>query len=256
MIKECKSCSKEPQTYLNIPRFIQKMDDCFARNDLDSAVKTVRFWESEARTLGDNRGLLSVLNEQLGLFRRLGDKVECARAVEETEKLLSSGNFDSSVSVATVYINLATSLSSLGMYERALAHYETAESVYLAYGRESTYEYATLLNNKSNSLASLAMYASATDCLNKAIGILDEEGRHDADIALSYLALAELRSTRNEDVEPLLDTAWEYINSERNSRDSAYAFAIKKCAPFYRLFGREMEADALEAVADDIYRGV
>lgn len=252
---ECSSCVKEPLGKINVSRFINKLDDCFRRNDMLEAVSTVEYWEKEARSLNDGCGLLSVLNEELGLFRSLNDEEKAMRAVSLATEILSDGEID--LSRGTVFINLATTLRAFGRAEESLRYYAEAEKVFIKYGRENTYEYAALLNNKSTALTFLRRFDEGESCLLKAIGILKIEGSHDVEIGVSYVSLAHLYFDRDEnsfaEVEKFLDLSWEYINSERQDKNASYASAIKKCAPSFRYFQRELEADALEETAKEIY---
>ncbi|MDO5123839.1 MAG: tetratricopeptide repeat protein [Eubacteriales bacterium] len=256
---KCKSCSKEPTDRINVMRFISRLDDCFRKNDLEEAVNTVRFWEAEATRLHDTAGLLSVLNEELGLFRRLGDRENALRAIKLTCDILDKEDITGSISRATIIINLATTMKAFGDPQNAIIYYEKAQSVYSELKEEDTYEYATLLNNKSSTLCDLKRFDEAEACLRKAIEILNPMGDYDADIALSYLSLAHLYydrdETSTETVEGFIDTAWDYINGNRQERNSDYAFAISKCAPSFRYFCREIEALALEETAKEIYGG-
>ena len=59
---ECRSCSQERQDIVNVRRFIAKLDEFFAVNDLDGASKHIEYRESEARALNDACGLISILN--------------------------------------------------------------------------------------------------------------------------------------------------------------------------------------------------
>ena len=56
-----------------------------------------------------------------------------------------------------------------------------------------------------------------------------------------------------DEVEALLDEAWEYINSTRQIRDGNYAYVLRKCAPSFDYFQRPIEAQALREVAQEIY---
>ena len=85
----CKGCSKEPQERINIMRFVNRMDEHFRRNDLEGAVATVEFWQAEAQRLHDTAALLSVLNEELGLFRRLKDEEKALKAIELALNILT-----------------------------------------------------------------------------------------------------------------------------------------------------------------------
>ncbi len=257
-MNNCKSCSKEPIGQINVARFIEKLDACFSSGDIASAIKTVQYWENEARELCDMRGLLSVINEELGLYRRIGDKEKGLVAVKAAKELLEMGIAEGK-SAATVYVNLATTLSAFGKAEESLKYYDMAEKLYCNSEIQGIYEYAAMLNNKSSALIALGKFDDGELCLRRAIEILKDSGKYDADIALSYISLAHLYYDRDESaydsVEELLDTAWEYINSGRQTHDADYAFAISKCAPSFKYFGREPEAEALLETAKEIYGG-
>ena len=254
---ECSSCSKEPTRTINISRFISHLDSCFARNDLNEAVNTVKFWKNEAKALNDRRGLISVLNEELGLYRRLNDKENASLAISEISKLLS--DLPESRTKATILVNLATTLKAFDRQSEAMPYYEEAERLYKALGMENTYEFAAMLNNKSSLFIDLKQTDEAESCLMRAIDILKALGSHGADIALSIISLCHMYYDfgikDTDEIEELLDSAWEHINDAGQKRDSLYAFAISKCAPSFRYFKRETEAMALEETALEIYGG-
>ena len=50
---------------INIARFIERLDGCFNRNDMKAARECIEYWEAEARRLGDDSGLLTVLMKPL-----------------------------------------------------------------------------------------------------------------------------------------------------------------------------------------------
>ncbi len=257
--KICSSCSKEPLGRINVSRFISKLDGYLKKNQLDSAVETVLYWEKEAADLNDLKGLLSVLNEGLGLFRRVNDKEKGLGYAQKVIELLGYEDLAGSISRATICINLATTLKAFGRAEEGLVYYEKAEQAYKEKFRTETYEYAALLNNKSSTLIDFKRFDEAEKSLKTAIEILDKEGLHDGDIALSYLSLAHLTDdmddTAIERVENYIDTAWEYINSKRQKRDSDWAFALSKCIPSFKYFKRETEAEVLEELVAEIYGG-
>jgi len=254
--KECGSCSKEPMTKLNISRFIEKLDSHFKSNDLDGAKKTILFWESEAKALNDERALLSVLNEGLGLFRRISDCENALRVADEVIGLLDS--LPNGVSKAVILTNLATTLSAFGALDKSIKYYSLAEEIYKNSAQKTSFEFAALLNNKSSALSSLKRYDEAKLCLENAVEVLKKVGGRDSEIALSILGIAHIEFEKGSDyaeIEKLLDLAWGYINSTNQKRDSNYAFIISKCAPSYRFFSRDLEADALDEVAKEIYGG-
>ena len=70
---ECSTCSKESYKVVPLARLFDKLDELFSRNDLPAVGRLLDYWESEARILGDERGLLEILNEKIGYYRRTAD---------------------------------------------------------------------------------------------------------------------------------------------------------------------------------------
>lgn len=256
---ECQSCVKEPSGRISVARFIDRLDRCFARNDLKEAGACITYWDQEARKLGDQRGLLSVVNEELGFYRRTGEEKEGLRAVEEALSLVQELGMEEEISGATILVNAATTLKAFGEAEKGLPCYSQAEKVYLNHGMEASYEYAAMLNNRAAAFCDLERFDEGEVDYRKAIEILKGEGNHDGEIAVSLVNLAHLTFDRDhtsyDQVEPMLDEAWEYINSKRQPHDGNYAFILSKCAPSFEYFGRKMEAAALREVAEEIYGG-
>ena len=104
-----------------VSRFIDKLDGCFAHNDMKGARECIQFWENEARRVDDRKGLLTVLNEAVGYYRRTQKRTRALEAAEECLKLVDALGLSETVSAATVYINAATTRSFFGNEEEALA---------------------------------------------------------------------------------------------------------------------------------------
>ena len=241
---------------INITRFIERLDGCFNRNDMKAARECIEYWENEARRLGDDRGLLTVLNEAVGFYRRSQKKNKALRAMEESLSLVEKLGLAQNHTGATIYINAATTLSFFGREEEALRLYDKAAGCYIGNNMTETYEYAALLNNKAGTLNELKRYDEAEESWKAAIEILKKVGFHDGEIAISLVMLAHLTFDRDsasyEKVEALLDEAWAYLNSDNQAKDGNYAYVLRKCAPSFEYFQRPIEAQALRDVAREI----
>jgi len=257
--KECCSCVKEPKDRINAIRLLSKLDEFFKTNDLAGAGDYLRYWEKEAESLFDKRGLLTVLNEELGYYRRTNEPERGITAVRKAASLIDELGMNENASAAVIFVNMATTLKAFGKAAEGIAYYEQAEKIMTDSCREQTYDFAAMLNNKASSLCDMGRLDEAEECYKRAIAILDKNGEHDGEIAVSYVNLAHLYFDRDgnayEQVEKLLDTAWEYINSERQPHDANYAFILSKCAPSFEYFKRFDEAEALKEVAREIYEG-
>lgn len=244
---------------IDISRFINQLDACFNRNDMRSARDCINYWEAEARNTGDDRGLLTVLNEAIGLYRRTQKKGKALSATEESLALLKKLGLENSISGATIYINSATTLSFYGKEEEGLALYEKAALCYETAKKTECYEYAALLNNKAGTLYSLCRYDEAEKDWLRAVEILKKIGNHAGEIAISIVMLAHVTFDRDhtayEKVEGLVDEAWEYINSDDQPKDGNYAYVLRKCAQSFDYFKRPEEAQAMREVAKEIYGG-
>lgn len=249
----------EKQETIPVSRFIDRLDACFNRNDMKGARECIQFWESEARRLNDKRGLLTVLNEAVGYYRRVKKRTRAMEAMDESLRLADELGQSETVSGATIYTNAATTLSFFGNEEQALELYQKATACFEAEGRTESYEYAALLNNRAATLNELRRYDEAEVNWLAAIDILKRVGYHDGEIAVSLIMLAHLTFDRDETsyekVESILDDAWEYINSDNQPKDGNYAYILRKCAPSFDYFQRPLEAQACRDVANEIYYG-
>ncbi len=254
------------QQSISIVRFIDQLDRCFDRGDMRAARECIRYWTEEARTAGDDRALLSIQNEAVGYYRRTQKKGKAIAAMQECLSLIEKLGIGETLSAATIFVNAATTMSFFGQPEESLPLYEKAAVCYEEAGKTDTYEYAALLNNKAAALDALERYPEAGESWKKAIAILDREGNHDGEIAISLICLAhltyekKLQANADEadaftgEIEALLDQAWEYINSPRiTQHDGNYAYVLKKCAPSFAFFGRGIEAQALRETVQEIY---
>lgn len=244
---------------IDLARFIDRLDGCFSASDWKAARDCIESRENEARELGDERGLLTVLNEAVGLYRRTKKKQRALAALEECLALVEKLGVSESLSGATITVNAATTLSFFREEEEALELYQRAERWFLSAGQTESYEYAALLNNKAATLYTLKRYREAEEDWKRAVDILKKIGGHAVDMAVSLVMLAHASFDRDdtsyERVESLLDEAWECIHAEDQPKDGNYAYALRKCAPSFDYFQRPVEAQALRDVADEIYRG-
>lgn len=242
-----------------VSRFIDKLDGCFAHNDMKGARECIQFWENEARRVDDQKGLLTVLNEAVGYYRRTGKRSRAVAAMDESLSLVEELGQSGTVSGATIYINAATTLSFFGNEEKALTLYQKAAACFENEGKTDSYEYAALLNNRAATLYELKRYEKAEEDWLAAVDILKRIGHHAGEIAVSLIMLAHLTFDRDDTaydkVEALLDEAWEYINSEDQPKDGNYAYILRKCAPSLEYFQRKDEAQACRDVANEIYYG-
>ena len=128
--ERCESCSKETSDRIPIRRVMEKLDEYFSRDDLTGAGRLLAYWEKEARSLGDFRGLLEILSEEIGYFRRTDEGDRALSAVTEAFSLIEELGLSDSVSGGTIYVNGATTMKAFGKAAEAISYYARAKKIY------------------------------------------------------------------------------------------------------------------------------
>ena len=257
---DCPACKKAQRASerISVARVIEKLDGCFAKNDLDGARRLVEYWQKEAEALGDLSGELSIVNEMLGLYRKTGEKDKAEAAISRALVLLDETETSNSVSGATVLINAATTSKAFGGAEQALPLYERALTLYKNDGvDENDARYAALYNNYATALSDLKRFEDAEGLYQRALKITSASVATLLDCAVTYVNMAHLYEDWGEEtyekIEGCLVTAERIFNDERIKRDSYYAFVAEKCAPSFDYFGYFAFARELRTVSREIY---
>ena len=109
-------------TPISVGRMIEKLDSYLNQNDYDAAERHLKYWLTEADAGHDMRGKLTVLNEQIGFYRKTGKESECLRAVSDALSFADSMDMNKSVTYGTTLINAATGYKAFG---KAEMHYRS-----------------------------------------------------------------------------------------------------------------------------------
>ena len=248
-------------TPVPVGRIIEKLDYYLNRNEYDAAERHLRFWRSEADACGDMRGKLTVLNEQIGLYRKTGKEAECLEAAAAALAAADSLGIGNTVTYGTTLINAATGYRAFGKAEEALALYRRAKKVYEAYLSPDDGRLGGLYNNMASALTELKEYREAEELYHRAAGIMEKQENGELEVAITCLNLADLVAAESgledgaEEIEKLLQRAEELLNSESLPRNGYYAFVCEKCAPVFGYYGYFLTERELKRRAREIYDG-
>lgn len=249
-MEECSSCVKEPQGYIPIARIIDKLDSLYARDETDEAGRVLDYWEKEARTLGDEKGLLEILSEELGYFRSVLNAERGLKAAEECIALVEKNGTCNSVSTATLYLNAATTMRAFGQAEKALGYYETAKEIFEKNLKDDDPLLAGFYNNYAATLVSLKRFDEGEEFYLRAVETL-KKGGGSPNIAVTYVNLAELQieRTKNEDDgEDYLMKSFDYLVNGGLERGREYLSAAKKCLPAFEYHGYFLQTAELKEI--------
>lgn len=257
-IIKCKGCSKESYDTIPISRVISKLDELFATNDLAAVGRLLEYWEREARNLGDGRGLLEILNEEIGYYRRTNDKDKALAAVNEAFELIEKLGFGESESSGTVYLNGATTMKAFGKAVQAMEYYEKSKNIYTRHLSPNDYRMAAFYNNISSAYVDIGDVESAESCCYRAIEILDQVEGCRGEIAVTLVNLAHMYHNADpfdEKIYQSIERAYELLTDESNIHDGNFAFLCSKCHPSFGYFGYFEYEKEIKALTEKIYAG-
>lgn len=247
--------------HIPVSRVIDKLDTFFAKNDMPGAGKHLEYWHGEAVALGDLSGELSVVNEELGYYRKVGNEEKGLGAVERSLELLSLLHTDESVSGATILLNAATTMKAFGKAAEALPLYEKVYALYSAQLAENDTRFGGFFNNKALTLVDLARYGEAENCYRRALAVMEHADALSPDIAVTYVNMAHLYDAwlsgteAAEKTAECMEKAEQILEAKDAKRDPYYAYVCTKCAPSYDYFGYFAYAAELQERAKHIYAG-
>ena len=98
-------------------RILAKLDEHLARNDYDAAERHLLYWLEEK---GSSPTALTLFNELMGLYRKLGRHEEAITAAERALALIRRMGLEEQLTAATTYLNTATVLHAAGKTEEGL----------------------------------------------------------------------------------------------------------------------------------------
>ncbi len=245
-----------PASRIPVDRIIQKLDGLLNKNDMAEAERLLEYWQKESRELNDKKGELSVTDELVGLYRKTNNEDKGLSSVARALFLIEEMNIQTQVSVATIYLNCATTKKAFGQAESALPLYEKAEKIYLNNLSPGDKLFAGLYNNKALTLVDLNRFDDAKECYRKAIEILKGDISAIPDLAITYVNLSHALYDCGEEKSLVTDNmfkAYELLCDERINKDGYYAYVLTKCAPSFEFFGYKKIATQFLSEANEIY---
>ncbi|MBP3437204.1 MAG: tetratricopeptide repeat protein [Clostridia bacterium] len=246
----CASCGYKADTHqgkMDVSRVIDRLDATLNSGDIEEAERLLCHWQREALYLQDKRAELSIVNEQIGLYRRMGDKEKGLTAVERALSLIAALDMEETVSAATVLLNAATTLKAFGKAEEAEPLYHKTLAVYEASLAKDDPLFGGFYNNYGLCLADLNRKEEAEKAFFSALAIMEGKKKGLLEAGVTYVNLAHLYELwKDEQIHPCLMKAKALLLSSSIPRDGFYAFNVDKCIPSFLYYGLTEEAELLK----------
>ena len=144
-------------------RILEKLDEYLSRNDYLSAEQLLSYWSKEADDRNDMGGKLTVLNEQIGLYRKMNREPEGLQAIKEALALADTLQMENTVTLGTTLINAATGYKAFGMAETALPLYQKAKEICEAVLSPTDTRLGGLYNNMAVTVMELSLSSPMTE---------------------------------------------------------------------------------------------
>lgn len=244
----------------SVEKIINKLDSYLHKNDYESAERHLSYWLSEAESSGNPRLKLTILNELIGLYRKLGKKEEALTTVAAALDTVDALEIGRQIGTATTYLNSATAYKAFGMPESAMSLFEKAKEIYEKELEPNDDRLGGLYNNMALALVDLERYDEAKETYQRAIEVMEKVENGALEIAITYLNIAtateaELGLEESEgQVRELLEKAQQLIDGFE-IKDGHYAFVCEKCASVYGYYGYFLYESELKERARRIYEG-
>ena len=240
-------------------RVIETLDMYQDQKNFTAAKRHLKYWLEEARRVHDTQGKLSVLNEQIGFYRKQGQKTECLQAIEGALSTLKEIKTTDSAIYGTTLVNAATGYKACGMPEEAMPLYRRAQEVYEAILEPNDGRTGALYNNMALALTELKQYREAEAYYFKAIEIMKHQQYGELEQAITYLNLADLLNDEiglleaDEKINEYVHLAYDLLDTPGIPRNGYYAFVAENCADVFGYYGFFVMKNELTERAREIY---
>lgn len=242
-------------------RVLEKLDSYLQKNDYQSAKRHLLYWLSEAEIAGDGSGKLLLLNELMGLTRKLGEESQALSYAQTALEQVRKMGIEDNIGAATTYLNTGTVYKAFGKAEAALPLFEKATAIYEQDLAPNDDRLGGLYNNMALALVDLNRYEEAEQYYGKAIAIMETLPGKEPEVAITWLNLASCaevrydRDTANIYIEEYAAAAMALLDKGKDRQDGNYAFVCEKCAPVLEHFGYTDYAAILAERCRRIYEG-
>lgn len=248
----------QKDTPIPVRRVMEKLDSHLERKDYDAAERHLNYWLSEADVARDDGGKIAILNEQIGLYRKLGKEKEGLTAITKALGLTDMTGADNTVTCATTMINIATGYKAFGRAEEAVPIYRRAKEIYEAKLTDDA-RLGGLYNNMALALVEIGEYREAEELYRKALAVMKKQPCGELESAITLLNLADLKEAElgneasEKQVAEYLQEAEELLDTDTLPRNGYYAFVCEKCAPVFGYYGWFLTDQKLSSRAREIY---
>lgn len=243
---------------ISIERILSKLDGYLHKNDYPAAERHLLYWLSESEANNDSRTELTLRNELMGLYRKLGKREQALDCANTALQTIEREKISHQVGAATTLLNCATVYKAFGKASEAIPLFEQTKKVYEDELSNDDPRLGGLYNNMALALVDVGRFSEANELYEKAIAVMQKQENGTPEIAITYLNMATAAEAAigaldaDEQINTYLDQA-ERLLDEAPVKDGSYAFVCEKCASVFGYYGRFIYEKELQERARRIY---
>ena len=239
-----------------LEKITRQLEEYRGRKEYDKALQLLRCWLAEAKETDDKWGQLSLRNDLISLYRRMGNMGRTMHNTKRALELVVRLGAEEDLAGGVTYVNAATAYARFGKNETALAIFRKAEKIYSEAEGVPRDCLGGLYNNMAAAFAALSMQEEALCYYKKALEIMKDVPGGEMDEAITYLNIADMvaravgmEKGKNE-IKALLGKAYRRLCGSRAGYE--FAAVCEKCAPVFSHYGYLVEAERLLSRAASI----
>ncbi len=242
-----------------INRIINKLDEYLSKNDYAAAEKHLLYWLSDANKNSNYSICLTVSNELMGLYRKLGEKEKALSFSDSALQLIQKMGICDNIGAATTYINCATVYKAFGMPQESIPLFERAQSIYEKNLDKCDQRLGGLYNNMGLALVDLGRFEEADNFYCKAISVMANTPNGKPEQAITLLNMASAAEVQlglenaQEKISECIEKAMLLLDDAKSDTDGNYAFVCEKCASVFGYYGYFYYENELKNRARKIY---
>ena len=228
--------------HIEAERVLSKLDEYFNRNDYTSAERHILYWLEEAKSIIDDRTVLLLSNELMGLYRKISKKEQALDTVKNVLSLVEKMGIENDTGAGTSYLNCATVYKAFGMTQESLSLFEKTMKIYEKQLSPDDKRFGGLYNNMAISLVDSKRFDEAYALYDKAISVMSKTENGELEVAITYLNIANAKEDELgledacEEISDLLEKAKNILDNYQK-RDGYYAFVCEKCKSVFGYYG-------------------
>ena len=238
---------------------LKTLDSYLHKNDYETAENYLKETLEKALNENHRKTVLLILNELMGLSRKINKKEQALHYVDMAINHIKSMGIELNIGAATTYLNCATVYKAFSMPENASPLFLKAKEIYEKELSPADERLAGLYNNMGLNLVDLKEFDKAYELYQKALSVLQNIKGKEPEQAITYLNMASLVEARSglvdgeKEIFKFLDEAIKLLDLSYSETDGNYAFVCEKCASVFGYYGYFFYENDLKTRSRRIY---